>query len=228
MPGKSGQGGTSRRMRRTQIRGPESPARAQGLMEVRIARRQRCPLSSLRTGGDGAPTGGYRGGRGRRHRRGGERGLRPRHAGPAGRQDVLVRRVVAVHPRTVVVVNSGAPVLLRWAAEVPAVPVALRPCPLLQDQRLGDLPQAVRRDPTPRSRPMPGQRPLHHVRHALRAQGPGAPFDSRVRDQPLQELFHTRLQLGRGTVTTGQIPEQCLLEQPVKECVRDRGGHRGG
>jgi beta-glucosidase len=38
-----------------------------------------------------------------------------------GRQDELVRRVVAANPRTVVVVNSGSPVLLPWADEVAAV-----------------------------------------------------------------------------------------------------------
>ena len=38
-----------------------------------------------------------------------------------GRQDELVRRVAAANPRTVVVVNSGAPVLLPWADDVPAV-----------------------------------------------------------------------------------------------------------
>jgi beta-glucosidase len=38
-----------------------------------------------------------------------------------GRQDELIRRVVEANPRTVVVVNSGAPVLLPWADEVPAV-----------------------------------------------------------------------------------------------------------
>jgi beta-glucosidase len=38
-----------------------------------------------------------------------------------GRQDELVRRVVQANPRTVVVVNAGAPVLLPWAEEVPAV-----------------------------------------------------------------------------------------------------------
>ena len=38
-----------------------------------------------------------------------------------GRQDDLVRRVAAVNPRTIVVVNSGAPVLLPWAGEVAAV-----------------------------------------------------------------------------------------------------------
>jgi beta-glucosidase len=38
-----------------------------------------------------------------------------------GRQDELVRRVVEANPRTVVVVNSGAPVLLPWADAVPAV-----------------------------------------------------------------------------------------------------------
>jgi beta-glucosidase len=38
-----------------------------------------------------------------------------------GRQDELVRRIAAANPRTVVVVNAGAPVLLPWADEVPAV-----------------------------------------------------------------------------------------------------------
>jgi beta-glucosidase len=41
-----------------------------------------------------------------------------------GRQDELVRRVAAANPRTVVVVNSGAPVLLPWARDVPAVLLA--------------------------------------------------------------------------------------------------------
>ena len=38
-----------------------------------------------------------------------------------GRQDELVRRVVQANPRTVVVVNAGAPVLLPWVDEEPAV-----------------------------------------------------------------------------------------------------------
>jgi beta-glucosidase len=38
-----------------------------------------------------------------------------------GRQDELVRRVAAANPRTVVVVNAGAPVLLPWVEDVPAV-----------------------------------------------------------------------------------------------------------
>lgn len=38
-----------------------------------------------------------------------------------GRQNELVRRVAAANPRTVVVVNAGAPVLLPWLEEVPAV-----------------------------------------------------------------------------------------------------------
>jgi beta-glucosidase len=41
-----------------------------------------------------------------------------------GRQDELVRRVRAANARTVVVVNAGAPVLLPWADEVPAVLLA--------------------------------------------------------------------------------------------------------
>jgi beta-glucosidase len=41
-----------------------------------------------------------------------------------GRQDELVRKVAAANPRTVVVVNSGAPVLLPWADEVGAVLLA--------------------------------------------------------------------------------------------------------
>ena len=38
-----------------------------------------------------------------------------------GGQDELVRRVAEANPHTVVVVNSGAPVLLPWAEDVPAV-----------------------------------------------------------------------------------------------------------
>jgi beta-glucosidase len=44
-----------------------------------------------------------------------------------GRQDELVRRVAAVNPRTVVVVNAGAPVLLPWAGEVAAIVLAWFP-----------------------------------------------------------------------------------------------------
>ncbi len=39
---------------------------------------------------------------------------------PAG-QDELVRRVIAANPRTVVVVNSGGPVIMPWLDEAPAV-----------------------------------------------------------------------------------------------------------
>lgn len=38
-----------------------------------------------------------------------------------GRQDELVRRVAAANPNTVVVINSGMPVLMPWAEEVPAI-----------------------------------------------------------------------------------------------------------
>ena len=38
-----------------------------------------------------------------------------------GHQDELVRKVLAANPRTIVVVNAGAPVLLPWAQEVPAL-----------------------------------------------------------------------------------------------------------
>jgi beta-glucosidase len=44
-----------------------------------------------------------------------------------GRQDELVRRVAASNPRTVVVVNAGAPVLLPWADDVAAVLLAWFP-----------------------------------------------------------------------------------------------------
>ncbi len=44
-----------------------------------------------------------------------------------GRQDELVRAVAAVNPRTVVVVNSGSPVLLPWADEVAAILLAWFP-----------------------------------------------------------------------------------------------------
>ena len=63
-----------------------------------------------------------RGGRRRDHRGGRERGLRPRvarAARPPGRARAGASR--QANPRTVVVVNAGAPVLLPWADEVPAV-----------------------------------------------------------------------------------------------------------
>ncbi|WP_426592118.1 beta-glucosidase [Cellulomonas sp. McL0617] len=44
-----------------------------------------------------------------------------------GRQDELVSRVSAANPRTVVVVNAGAPVLMPWADEVAAVLIAWFP-----------------------------------------------------------------------------------------------------
>ncbi|MDT0165456.1 glycoside hydrolase family 3 C-terminal domain-containing protein [Actinotalea sp. AC32] len=44
-----------------------------------------------------------------------------------GRQDELVRRVAAVNPRTVVVVNAGSPVLTPWADAVAAVLVVWFP-----------------------------------------------------------------------------------------------------
>ncbi len=44
-----------------------------------------------------------------------------------GRQDELVRRVAEANPRTVVVVNAGAPVLMPWADEVAAVLLAWFP-----------------------------------------------------------------------------------------------------
>jgi beta-glucosidase len=44
-----------------------------------------------------------------------------------GRQDELVSAVAAVNPRTVVVVNAGAPVLLPWSNEVAAVLVSWFP-----------------------------------------------------------------------------------------------------
>ncbi len=44
-----------------------------------------------------------------------------------GRQDELVRRVVAANPNTIVVVNAGAPVLMPWAQDVAAVLLAWFP-----------------------------------------------------------------------------------------------------
>ncbi|HET7338651.1 MAG TPA: beta-glucosidase [Candidatus Dormibacteraeota bacterium] len=41
--------------------------------------------------------------------------------GLPGRQDDLVRRVVAANPNTVVVINSGMPVLMPWVDDVPVV-----------------------------------------------------------------------------------------------------------
>jgi beta-glucosidase len=47
--------------------------------------------------------------------------------GLPGRQDELVRRVADANPRTVVIVNTGAPVLLPWSDTVPAVLLTLFP-----------------------------------------------------------------------------------------------------
>ncbi len=44
-----------------------------------------------------------------------------------GLQDELIRRVAIANPRTVVVVNAGAPVLMPWLEEVPAVLLAWFP-----------------------------------------------------------------------------------------------------
>ena len=44
-----------------------------------------------------------------------------------GRQDELVARVARANPRTVVVVNAGAPVLLPWADDVAAILLAWFP-----------------------------------------------------------------------------------------------------
>ena len=44
-----------------------------------------------------------------------------------GRQDELVRRVSAVNPRTVVVLNAGMPVLMPWVEQVAAVIYAWLP-----------------------------------------------------------------------------------------------------
>jgi beta-glucosidase len=47
--------------------------------------------------------------------------------GLPGRQNELVWRVVRANPRTVVIVNSGSPVLLPWAEAAPAVLLTLFP-----------------------------------------------------------------------------------------------------
>lgn len=47
--------------------------------------------------------------------------------GLPGRQDELVRRVVAANPRTVVVINAGGPVDLPWLDDVPATIMAWYP-----------------------------------------------------------------------------------------------------
>jgi beta-glucosidase len=87
-----------------------------------------------------------------------------------GRQDELVRRVAAANPHAVVVVNSGAPVLLPWADAVPAVLVAWFPGQefgnALADVLLGDrepggrLPTvwpAAEHDHLPPTRPVGGR-----------------------------------------------------------------------
>jgi beta-glucosidase len=90
-----------------------------------------------------------------------------------GRQDELVRRVAATNPRTVVVVNAGAPVLMPWRDDVPATLLVWFPgqeCGhALADVLLGDaepggrLPTtwpAGEDDPLPTTRPTGGA--LHY------------------------------------------------------------------
>jgi beta-glucosidase len=91
-----------------------------------------------------------------------------------GRQDELVRGVAAANPRTVVVVNAGAPVLMPWRDEVPATLLVWFPgqeCGnALADVLLGDtepggrLPTtwpAGEDDPLPTTRPTDGA--LHYA-----------------------------------------------------------------
>ncbi|MFI6977135.1 beta-glucosidase [Embleya sp. NPDC050154] len=49
------------------------------------------------------------------------------HLSLPGRQDELIRRVAAVNPNTVVVVNAGSPVLLPWREDVAAILVSWFP-----------------------------------------------------------------------------------------------------
>ena len=86
-----------------------------------------------------------------------------------GRQDELVRRVAAANPRTVVVVNAGAPVLLPWADEVAAVLLAWFPGQefgnALADVLLGDVEPGGRLPTTwpSTSDGLPGTRPADGV-----------------------------------------------------------------
>jgi beta-glucosidase len=87
-----------------------------------------------------------------------------------GRQDELVRRVVAANPHTVVVVNSGAPVLLPWRDEVAAVLLSWFPGQefgnALADVLLGDVEPGGRLPtvwPETESGPVPSTRPVDGV-----------------------------------------------------------------
>ena len=87
-----------------------------------------------------------------------------------GRQDELIRRVAIANPRTVVVVNAGAPVLMPWLDEVPAVLLDMV-------RRAGGGQRDRRRDPGPRRarRPAPD-----HVAGV----GGGAPVGDARRRRP--------------------------------------------
>lgn len=87
-----------------------------------------------------------------------------------GRQDELVRRVAAVNPHTVVVVNSGAPVLMPWVDEVSAVLLAWFPGQefgnALADVLLGEREPGGRLPctwPVDEDAPLPGVRPVEGV-----------------------------------------------------------------
>ena len=118
-----GRGRARARPRRARARAPRDRARP----DARVADARRRPARARRGRGARARGGAARRRRTWRSSSSGtteaieSEGFDRRDLALPGAQDELVRRVAAASPRTVVVVNAGAPVLLPWRDEVAAV-----------------------------------------------------------------------------------------------------------
>jgi beta-glucosidase len=144
-----------------------------------------------------------------------------------GRQDELVRRVVQANPRTVVVVNAGAPVLLPWADEVPAVLLTWFPGQefghALADVILGDAEPGGRLPTTwPASEEdLPSTRPIDGVLDYDEGLFVGYRAYDRDGRTPLYRFGH-----GLGYTTWEYLDLACTAEG-VQVTVRNMGARRG-
>jgi len=141
-----------------------------------------------------------------------------------GAQDELVRRVLAANPRTVVVVNAGAPVLLPWAEEVPAVLLAWFPGQefghALADVLLGAAEPSGRLPTTWPASPggLPGTRPVDGVL----AYEEGLAVGYRDPERPVRYPF------GHGLgYTTWEYEGLEAAEGGVRVRLRNAGSRRG-
>ena len=149
-----------------------------------------------------------------------------------GRQDELVRRVAAVNPRTVVVVNAGAPVLLPWAEEVAAVLIVWFPGQegghALADVLTGAVEPGGRLPttwPVDAGAPLPSTTPLEGKLHYVEGLHVGARAYARAGVRPRYWLGHG---LGYTTWDYGAVEALPLADGArVTVRVRNTGQRRG-